>query len=65
MDIEKLIFAILFSLIALLGISMIAILIVFCMTYFMSIGTYSGLIGIILVLILFVCLVSYFYKSIE
>lgn len=64
MDIKKLIFAIFFSLIALLGISMIAILIVVCVAYFMSIGTYSGLIGIISALILFVSLVSYFYKSI-
>lgn len=65
MNIEKLLFAILLSLIVLLGISIIGILIVVCVTYFISIGQYFGLISIILVLILFVCLVSYFYKNAE
>lgn len=65
MNIEKLLFAILMSLIVLLGISIMGLLIVVCTTYFISIGQYSGLIGIISVLILFVCLVSYFYKNAE
>lgn len=65
MNIEKLLFAIFLSLLVLLGISIIGILIVVCVTYFISIGQYSGLIGIISILILFVCLVSYFYKNIE
>ena len=65
MDIEKLLFAIFFSLLVLLGISIIGILIVVCVTYLISIGQYSGLIGLISVLILFVCLVSYFYKNAE
>lgn len=65
MNIEKLLLAILMSLIVLLGISIIGILIVVCVTYLISIGQYSGLIGLISVLILFVCLVSYFYKNAE
>jgi hypothetical protein len=65
MDIENLLLAILMSLAILLAISIIGILIAVCVTYFISIGQYSGLISIILVLILFVCLVSYFYKNAE
>lgn len=65
MDIEKLLLAILLSLIVLLGTIMIGILIVACVTYFISMELYSSLIGIISVLILFVCLVSYFYKNAE
>lgn len=65
MNIEKLLFAILLSLIVLLGAFMIGVLIVTWVTYLISIGQYSGLIGLILVLILFVCLVSYFYKNVE
>ena len=65
MNIEKLLLAILLSLIVLLGITMIGMLIVASVTCFLSIGQYSGLIGIISVLILFVCLVSYFYKNAE
>lgn len=65
MNIEKLLFAIFFSLLVLLGISIIGILIVVCVTYLISTGQYSGLIGLISVLILFACLVSYFYKTVE
>jgi hypothetical protein len=65
MNIEKLLLAILLSLLVLLGISITCLLIVACVTYFISIGQCSGLIGIISVLILFVFLVSYFYKNIE
>jgi hypothetical protein len=65
MNIEQLLFAILLSLIVLLGITMIGMLIVVCVTCFLSTGQYSGLIGVISVLILFVCLVSYFYKNAE
>ena len=65
MNIEKLLLAILMSLIVLLGISIISVLIVGCVIYFISIEQYSSLIGIISVLILFVCLVSYFYKNAE
>ena len=60
MNIEKLL-----SLLVLLGISTTGLLIVACITYFISVGQYSGLIGIMSVLILFVCLVPYFYKNIE
>ena len=65
MDIEKLLLAILLSLIVLLGAFMIGVLIVTWVTYLISMGQYSGLVGLILVLILFVCLVSYFYKNAE
>lgn len=65
MDIEKLLLAILLSLIVLLGISIIGVLIVGFTIYFISIEQYSSLIGIIAGLILFVCLVSYFYKNAE
>lgn len=65
MNIEKLLLAILLSLIVLLGITMIGVLIVTWVTYLISMGQYSGLVGIILVLILFACLVSYFYKNAE
>jgi hypothetical protein len=65
MDIEKLLLAILLSLMVLLGAFMIGVLIVTWVTYLISMGQYSGLIGIILVLILFVCLASYFYKNVE
>lgn len=65
MDIEKLLFAIFFSLLVLLGISIIGILIGVCVTYLISIGQYSSLIGIISFLILFICLVHYFYKTCE
>ena len=65
MNIEKLLLAILLSLIVLLGITMIGMLIVVCVTYLLSTGQYFGLVGIILFLILFVCLVSYLYKYAE
>ena len=65
MDIEKLLLAILLSLLILLGISIMSILIIACMTYFISIGQYFSLIEILLVLILFIYLVSYFYKNAE
>lgn len=65
MNIEKLLFAISMSLTVLLGISIIGLLIVVCITYFISIEQYSVWIGIISVLILFVCLVSHFYKNAE
>ena len=65
MNIEKLLFAIFLSLLILLGISMISVLIVGCVIYFISIDSYSSLIAVIVGLILFVCLVSYFYKNVE
>lgn len=65
MNIEKLLLAILLSLIVLLGAFMIGVLIVTWVTYLISMGPDFGLIGLILVLILFVCLVSYFYKNAE
>jgi hypothetical protein len=65
MNIEKLLFAILLSLIVLLGITMIGMLIVVFVTCLLSTGQYFGLIGIISVLILFACLVSHFYKNAE
>lgn len=65
MNIEKLLLAILLSLIVLLGITMIGMLIVVGVICLLSMGQYSGLIGLILVLILFVCLASYFYKTVE
>ena len=54
MNIEKLLLAILLSLIVLLVAFMIGVLIVVCVAYFISIGQYSGLIGIISVLILLI-----------
>lgn len=65
MNIEKLLLAILLSLIVILGAFMIGVLIVTWVTYLISMGQDFGLIGLILVLILFVCLVSYFYKNAE
>lgn len=65
MDIEKLLFAIFLSLLVLLGIGVTCILVAVCVTYFVSIEQYSGLIGVILVLVLFVCLVYWFYKNVE
>lgn len=65
MDVEKLLLAILLSLLILLGISIMSILIIACMTYFISIGQYFSLIGILLALLLFIYLVYYFYKNAE
>ena len=65
MNIEKLLFAIFLSLLTLLGISIIGVLIVGCIIYFISIEQYSNLIVIISFLILFICLVCYFYKTCE
>ena len=65
MNIEKLLLAILLSLIVLFGVSVIGVLIVVCVTYFISIGQYSGFVIVIAVLTLFVSLVLYFYKNAE
>lgn len=65
MNIEKLLLAILLSLIVLLGVCVIGVLIVVCVTYFISIGQYSGLVAVIAVLTLFGYLVHYFYKNAE
>lgn len=65
MNIEKLLFAILLSLLALLGISLIGLLIAVCVTYFLSIGQYSVIVAVIAILILFGYLVHYFYKNAE
>ena len=63
MNIEKLLLAILLSLLVLLLICVIGIILAACITHFLSMGQYYGLVAIIAVFILFVYLVHYFYKN--